>query len=117
MLIPTAFAESANPLPVATATIPAYGMQQAVIFLIFAAIFYFVFWRPQQQYQKEKNSLINEVRVGDVIYTSGGIIGKITKLADNFCQIEVSENTKIYIQKDTITNVVPKGSLKTLGFD
>jgi preprotein translocase subunit YajC len=114
MLISPVFAETAIQTPSSPAT---FALPQIMLLIGFIAFFYFLIWRPQLKRQQEKEMLLTALRIGDVVYTSGGIIGKITQLKDNFCQLAVNENTKLYIQKDMIVEVVPHGSLKMLGFE
>lgn len=74
-------------------------------------IFYFVLIRPQQQRQKEHRELVNRVRRGDTVVTSGGMIGKVTRVADNSDEVEVelADNLKIRVVKSTLMDVRSKG--------
>ena len=83
----------------------------------FMGLFYLLILRPQAQQQKEKEELLKNLQIGDVVYTSGGIVGKITQFKESFCQLEISANTHIYAQKEAVVDLVPKGSLKSIGFE
>lgn len=77
--------------------------------LLMFAIFYFVVFRPQQQRVKEHKELINNVRRGDTVVTSGGIIGKVTKVVDEHeVLVEIADNTRVRILKGTISDVRAK---------
>ena len=84
---------------------------QILMLFIFMAIFYFILWRPQAKKQKEHKNLIDNLLKGDEILTSGGILGKITKVDKNFVTLEISNNTNIKIQKLSIIKLYPKGTI------
>ncbi len=88
------------------------GTEMFIMIGIFFAIMYFMIIRPQQKRAKEHQSLIGSLSKGDEVETSGGMLGKITKVGDNSLQIEVSEGVVIKLQKNSISKVLPKGSLK-----
>lgn len=79
--------------------------------LAMVAIFYFLLIRPQQQRAKEHQELISKVRRGDTVVTSGGFVGRVTKVPDNSDEIEVelSEQMKIRVLKTTLMDVRSKG--------
>ena len=77
--------------------------------IIFAA-FYFLLIRPQQKKQKEHTALVAALQVGDEVLTAGGILGKVTGVSDHYAVVQVSDNTKIKIQKSSVSAVVPKGT-------
>lgn len=77
--------------------------------LIFV-VFYFLLIRPQQKKMKEHKAMIEAVRRGDVVTTSGGIVGKVTKVQeDGLVQIEIAEGVKVKVVKGTISEVRSKG--------
>lgn len=77
--------------------------------LIFV-VFYFLLIRPQQKKMKEHKAMIEAVRRGDVVTTSGGIIGKIAKVQeDGVIQLEIAEGVKVKVVKGTISEVRSKG--------
>ena len=95
------------------AAAPAGGGYELFIMVgIFFAIMYFMIIRPQQKRAKEHQNLIGSLSKGDEVETTGGMLGKIAKVGDNSLQIEVSEGVTIKLQKNSISKVLPKGSLK-----
>ena len=79
------------------------------VFIPIIAIFYFLIIRPQQQRLKTHQALIANVRRGDVVVTSGGIVGKIIKVVDNDeVLVEIAENVRIRVVKSTIADVRSK---------
>jgi preprotein translocase subunit YajC len=69
----------------------------------FVAIMYFLIIRPQQRKAKEHQNLIQQLKVGDEVVTSGGIIGRIKSVADSFVTVEIANNTVIKVVKEHIT--------------
>ena len=78
--------------------------------LIFGA-FWFLLIRPQQKKQKAHQELVNNVSVGDEIMTAGGILGKITGVSEHYAVLAIADDTEIKIQKSSISQVVPKGTI------
>lgn len=99
---------------------PAYAQQGGspmadpsfpIIMLVMIAIFYFLVIRPQQQRAKAHRELVDKVRRGDTVITSGGFIGKVTKVADGTDEIEVelSDALRVRVLKSTLMDVRSKG--------
>lgn len=88
------------------------GLQLVIMVALFFGIMYFMIIRPQAKKAKEHNALLDSLGKGDEVVTSGGILGKITKLGDNFIEIKVSDSGTLKIQRNAITAVMPKGTLK-----
>ena len=73
-------------------------------------VFYFLLIRPQQRKMKEHQELISKVSRGDTVVTSGGLIGKVTKVTDDKeLQVEVGDNVKIRVLRQAISEVRAKG--------
>ena len=70
--------------------------------------------RPQMAQAKKVKGMLAALKVGDEVSTSGGILGKITKLNDQFAILEVNANSQIKIQKQTVQAVLPKGTIKSI---
>ena len=83
--------------------------------LLFVAAFYFLIIRPQSKRAKEKQKLIECLAVGDEVLTTGGIIGRLTKLRDNYVVITVSKDLDMTFQKSAIATVLPKGTMESMG--
>lgn len=73
-------------------------------------IFYFLLFRPQQQRMKQHRELLANVRRGDTVVTSGGIVGKITKVIDDReLEVEIASDTRVRVVRHMITEVRAKG--------
>ena len=70
--------------------------------------------RPQMAQAKKVKAMLAALKVGDEVSTSGGILGKITKLNDQFAILEVNANSQIKIQKQTVQAVLTKGTIKSI---
>lgn len=105
-LINNALAESA------TASAPqGGGFSQILILLGFVVIFYLLLWRPQAKRAKEHRQLMANLALGDEVSTTGGIVGKVTALRDDFITVKIAENVEIKLQKAAVTSVLPKGTI------
>ncbi len=88
-----------------------------VTFIMMGAIFlifYFLIIRPQSKRAKEHKAMIDALGKGDEVITGGGILGKIITLHDQFVTVEVNQNMQINVQRQSITTVVPKGTIKSI---
>jgi preprotein translocase subunit YajC len=79
--------------------------------LLMLAIFYFLLIRPQSKRAKDHRDRMNSVRRGDTVITSGGMVGRVTKVTDTSDEIEVelADNLKVRIIKSTLMDVRSKG--------
>lgn len=75
-------------------------------------LFYFFLIRPQSKRAKEQKAMIASLNKGDEVVTQGGILGKITKVSENFVTLEISNNVSINVQKASIGALMPKGTIK-----
>ena len=75
-------------------------------------VLYFVMILPQMKKQKEHRAMIDGLAKGDEVVTSGGVVGKVAKMGDNYLGLEVASGVEIQIQRSAVTLVLPKGSLK-----
>ena len=89
-------------------------MGQVIFFAGFIAIFYFLIWRPQSKRAKEHKELMAGLNKGDEVVTSGGIAGRINKVADDFIVLEIADNVEIKVQKVAVGAALPKGTLKDI---
>ncbi len=80
----------------------------------FVLIFYFLLWRPQSKRRKEHQALMTNLSKGDEVVTSGGVVGQINKVEDDFIKLQVAKNIELRIQKSAVGGTLPKGTLKAL---
>lgn len=74
------------------------------------AIFYFLLIRPQQKKMKEHRQMVANIRRGDTVVTSGGIVGRVTRVDnENECLVEIADGVRVRIVSSTISDVKTKG--------
>ena len=78
---------------------------QLIFFVPLILIFYFLLIRPQQQRAKKHKALIENIKKGDTIVTSGGIVGKVTKAGDEEVTVELAEGVRVQIIKQMVIDV------------
>ena len=83
------------------------GMFMPMI-LIFG-IFYFMLIRPQQRKEKERRAMIDNVKSGDRIVFSGGIMGTVSNIKDGTFTVKVADNVKLEVARGAINRVLQKG--------
>jgi len=103
MLISTAYAQAA---PGAGAGFDLVSLLPLVLIFV---VFYFLLIRPQQKKVKEHRALVQALRRGDRVVTSGGLIGQVTKvLNDAELQVEIAEGVRVRVVRSAVTEVVSK---------
>lgn len=82
--------------------------------IVIFVLFFFMIIRPQMKAAKEQRNMIAALQKGDEVITSGGIVGKVSKVTDAFVTIEIAANTEITVQKQAVQSALPKGTIKSL---
>ena len=109
MLISNAFAQTAGATGGA-----AGGLMSFLPIILMFAVLWFIMIRPQMKRQKESKAMLEALAKNDEVVTAGGILGKVTKVSEQYVTVEIAEGTEITVQKNAVTTVLPKGSLKSL---
>ena len=101
----------------AAADAPSALTSMLPIILMFV-ILYFLMIRPQMKRQKEHRNLVANLAKGDEVMTGGGILGRISKVNDNYVTLEVADladkPVEILVQRQSVNSVLPKGTIKSL---
>jgi len=105
-MIGTAYAQAAGAAPAGGDTL--MGMLPIVLMFV---VLYFLMIRPQMKKAKEHKTMLDALQKGDEVVAMG-IIGKIVKIGDSFVTLEVANNVNIAVQRQAITTLLPKGTLK-----
>ena len=82
--------------------------------IIFALVFYFLLIRPQTKKAKEQRKLMDSIAIKDEVLTTGGVIGEVVRVADNYVVLKLAENIEVVFQKSAIGMVLPKGTLQSI---
>jgi len=77
--------------------------------ILIIGIMYFLMIRPQQKRMKEHKEMIADIRRGDTVVTSGGIIGKVNKVEEHELQVEIADGVRIKVLRPTVSEVRGKG--------
>ena len=93
---------------------PAGGLMSFLPLIIIFVIFYFLLIRPQMKRAKEHKNLVAALSTGDEVVTNGGILGKITKVEEQYVVVEIAANVEIKVQKGAIASALPKGTIKSI---
>ena len=109
MFISEAFAQAA---PAATGGGTESSLLSMLPLVLMFVVLYFVMIRPQMKRQKEHKAMIEALGKGDEIVTTGGLLGKVTKMGETFVSIEVANGVELQVQRSAIVQVLPKGTLK-----
>ena len=80
--------------------------------VLLLVVFYFLLIRPQNKRAKEQRDMLSKVAAGDEIATTGGILGKVIEVGDQFVTLEIANDVNIKLQKFQIAQVLPKGTVK-----
>ena len=104
-MIGTAFAQTG---PAAGGGDTLMGILPIVLMFV---IMYFILIRPQMKKSKEHKTMIDSLQKGDEV-VAVGILGKIDRITDNYVSLEIAPNVTIQVQKQAITMLLPKGTVK-----
>ena len=102
--ISNAYAQAAAPAP--------NPLMSFLPLIILFGIFYFMLIRPQMKRAKDQRTMIAALAKGDEVLTNGGILGRVNEIADQFVVLEIAANVSVKLQKQAISAVLPKGTLK-----
>lgn len=109
MLISEAFAQAAAPAQ------QGMDLLSLLPLILIFVLFWFLMIRPQMKRAKEHKSLLEALQKGDEVVTAGGALGRVTKVGENFVNLEIAENVEILVQKQAVQLVLPKGTMKSAG--
>ena len=86
------------------------------LFLLFGfmILIYFLMIRPENKRRKSHQEMLASLYLGEEVVTAGGILGKVSKISDQYIELSIADNTKIKVQKTSISTVLPKGTLNSI---
>ena len=89
------------------------GLAQFIPLILIFVIFYFFLIRPQQKRVKDHKAMVESLKRGDEVITSGGIIGVVDRvMEDDRIEVTIGEGTKVQIIRSTITSLLKKEEVK-----
>lgn len=94
------------------------GLAQFLTIILMFVVLYFLMIRPQMKRQKEHRKMVSELAKGDEVITAGGLLGKVSRVTDNYIALEVAQqdgkSIEVLCQRVAVTAVLPKGTIKDL---
>jgi preprotein translocase subunit YajC len=90
------------------------GFESMILLVAMFAIMYFLLIRPQMKRAKEQRAMVEALQKGDEVVAAGGLIGRVTKLTEQYLTVEVAPNTEIVMQRNAVQVVLPKGTIKSV---
>lgn len=107
MLISNAFAQAA-------AATPGGDLMAFLPMILIFVVFYFLLIRPQQKKAKEHRTMLGALQKGDEVVTSGGLVGRVGKLTEQYATIELAPTVEVTVQRSAIAQLLPKGTIKAI---
>ena len=80
--------------------------------VLLLVVFYFLLIRPQNKRAKEQKEMLSKVAAGDEVATTGGILGRVVEVGEQFLTLEIANGVSVKLQKFQIAQVLPKGTVK-----
>ncbi len=90
------------------------GMESIILIMLMFGVLYFLMIRPLMKRAKEHKSLIEGLQKGDEVVTAGGLLGRISRINENYVTLEVSNGVEIQVQRPAVQLVLPKGTIKNI---
>lgn len=109
VFISTAFAQTA---PAAAGGDMQSSLMSMLPLVLMFVVLYFIMIRPQMKKQKEHRAMIDALVKGDEVVTVGGMLGKVSKLGDNYVGLDIASGVEIQVQRSAVVQVLPKGTIK-----
>jgi preprotein translocase subunit YajC len=97
-----------------TAATPGGDLMAFLPMVLIFVVFYFLLIRPQQKKAKEHRAMLEALQKGDEVVTAGGVVGRVSKLTDQYASIEIAPTVEINVQRQAIAQLLPKGTIKAL---
>jgi preprotein translocase subunit YajC len=90
------------------------GLMGFLPIILMFVLLYFLMIRPQMKRAKEQRAMVDALQKGDEVATAGGVLGKITHVAEAYVTVEIAPNVEVSLQKAAVQTLLPKGTLKSL---
>ena len=90
------------------------GMESMLLIVLMFVVLYFLMIRPQMKRAKEHKTLLDGLQKGDEVVTVGGVLGRITKLNENYVTLEIAHSIEVQVQRPAVQVLLPKGTIKNI---
>lgn len=109
MFISQAWAQSAG-----AASPQGGGIESMLLIVLMFGVLYFLMIRPQMKRAKEHKAMVEALQKGDEVISGGGILGRVSKINENYVTLEVSQGVEMVFQRSAVQVVLPKGTIKNI---
>jgi preprotein translocase subunit YajC len=109
VIISQAFAQTA---PAASGGGTESSLLSLLPLVLMFVVLYFIMIRPQMKRQKEHKTMVEALAKGDEVVTAGGVLGRVSKMGETYLHVEVANGVELQVQRSSIVQVLPKGTLK-----
>lgn len=106
MLITPAYAAAAPAQPAG------FELMSFLPMVVIFVLFYFLLIRPQQKRLKEQKAMLDAIAKGDEVVTNGGVLGRVTKAAEQYLTIEIADGVEVVVQRAAVAAKLEKGTVK-----
>ena len=90
------------------------GIESMLLIVLMFGVLYFLMIRPQMKRAKEQRAMVDALQKGDEIVAGSGVLGRITKLNENYVSLEIAPGVEIQMQRSAVQMVLPKGTIKNI---
>ena len=90
------------------------GIESILLIVAMFGVLYFLMIRPQMKRAKEHKAMVEGLQKGDEVVTAGGILGRVTKVDEQYVTVAIAASVEIQMQRQAIQVVLPKGTIKTI---
>ena len=89
------------------------GIIALLLPVLLMVVFYFLLIRPQNKRAKEQREMLSKIAAGDEVATTGGILGKVAEVGEQFLTLEIANGVNVKLQKFQVSQLLPKGTVKS----
>lgn len=90
------------------------GIENILLIVAMFAVLYFLMIRPQMKRAKEHKIMIEGLQKGDEVITAGGVIGRVSKVDEQYISVVIAANVEVQVQRAAVQIVLPKGTIKNI---
>jgi preprotein translocase subunit YajC len=90
------------------------GIESLILIVLMFGVLYFLMIRPQMKRAKEHKTLIEALQKGDEVVAAGGMLGRISKINENYVTLEIADKVEVQVQRPSVQLVLPKGTIKNI---
>jgi preprotein translocase subunit YajC len=91
-----------------------FDMMSVLPIILMLVVLYFLMVRPQMKRAKEHKTLLDSLQKGDEVVTVGGVLGRISKLNENYVTLEIAHSVEVQVQRPAVQVLLPKGTIKNI---